>query len=155
MEGCALMVENAGIFIALAVLLINTFGTVVAITRVIGKLEAAITEKIVAERKEIDRQYDDLRDAMHRRVEAVQRECDDRVLTAERSFGQTVLAIQTKVFQFEIWARDTFVQKQGFYRVRDDILSDFKALGAQITARLERMEGKVDAIAGLPRQPAE
>lgn len=64
----------------------------------------------------------------------------ERISTLERD-------LLAKVTDFEKWSRDTFVRREGFYKVRDDLQGDLKELGNQIYARLERMEKKIDGKA--------
>src|SRR5688572_30506560 len=53
-----------------------------------------------------------------------------------RHFGETVAAVRQKVHDVEIWARDEFVRREGFYKVRDDLVGDLKSMSDKIEARL-------------------
>ena len=59
--------------------------------------------------------------------------------------GETATALRTKIHDVEMWARDTFVRKDsfdgGFTRLEKVISDRFTS----VDARMERMEGKIDA----------
>lgn len=78
-------------------------------------------------------------------IAASRAEVEERQEIIVRQFGETAQAIRQKIHEVEIWARDEFVRREGFYKVRDDLVGDLKNMGDKIEARLERMETKIDA----------
>lgn len=77
-------------------------------------------------------------------ITALARELDDRIDSHRREFGETAAALRAKITEVEIWARDNFVRRDSFYKVTGDLSTDIKDMGASITTRLDRMEGKID-----------
>jgi hypothetical protein len=71
-------------------------------------------------------------------------EVEDRQDSITREYGEAVAAIREKVTQVELWGRDNYVRRDGFYKVRDEIAADVKSLRIEIVNRLERMETKMD-----------
>jgi hypothetical protein len=102
---------------------------------------------IAAARKEIDTQIE----GVGQKVEALNAKIDSKVDRQSREFGETVAAMREKMRELELYCRDTFVRRDGFYQVKAELSSDIKAmvgmigsLGSKIDARLERMEQKID-----------
>lgn len=83
----------------------------------------------------------DLRKAINESRDEIEAKQD----VMQREFGETAAALRTKIHQVETWARDEFVRKSSFdnglSRVEKMIESQF----SKTDARLERMEGKIDA----------
>lgn len=77
-------------------------------------------------------------------IDASGKEIDERIDQQARQFGETASALRAKITEVEIWARDNFVRRDSFYKVTGDLSADIKDMGKDITARLDRMEGKID-----------
>lgn len=82
-----------------------------------------------------------LRDA----IDKSGREIDERIDIQRREFGESHLALRQKIHEIEVWARDTFVRRDSFYKVSDDLTNSIITLGNKIDTRLERMEEKIDS----------
>lgn len=74
-----------------------------------------------------------------------QKEVDAEFAAARREFGETGAAIRQKIHEIELHAEQTFVRRDGFYKVRDDLADSIKTLGDKIDKRLDRMEEKIDS----------
>lgn len=145
--------EHAGLIVAICALVLNAIGTVVGVTRALGKMEVSLREAITTERKEIDSALGSIR-----------REFEAKIDENEQRFGQTVGSLRetlrlnekaaadqvakllAELNSFAMWARDQFVRRDGFYKVRDDLQADIKDLGKQITDGLAAMGNKIDKI---------
>jgi len=145
--------ENAGLYVAIAALLLNTIGTVVGVTRALGKMEVSLREAITTERKEIDsalgairRDFDDKVDEIERRFGETAASLREALRLSEKAATDQVAKLLADMNSFAMWSRDHFVRRDGFYKVRDDLQADMKALGKQITDGLSSMESKIDAI---------
>lgn len=108
---------EASQWIALAAFALNALVTVAAMTWQLSRVELRLSEKITDERQEID--------------EHLERQA--------REFGEVAAALRQKVHEIEVWARDTFVRREGFYQVRDDLKNDIKDMGAQINTRIDQL----------------
>lgn len=102
---------------------INLLVTAIVGTWKLSRVELAIRQSIASSRAEIDE-----------RIEAIRRE-----------FGETGHALREKIAQVELYTRDTFVRRDSFYKVSDDLAAKLTAMDDKIDKRLERMEGKIDS----------
>lgn len=89
----------------------------------LGATQAALTSLIGASRKEID----------------------DRVEQQGRIFGEVAAAVRQKVHELELFCRDTYVRRDSFYKVSDDMAQSVQVSFDKIEKRLERMETKIDS----------
>lgn len=112
-------------FLAVAAFIVNILVLVVGGTWRLSRMEVALREEITKSKAEVE----------------------DRQDRFAREFGETVAAVREKIREVELFCRDTFVRRDGFYKVRDELAADIKTLGEKIEARLERMESKIDSKA--------
>jgi uncharacterized membrane-anchored protein YhcB (DUF1043 family) len=147
--------ENAGIYVAIAALLLNTIGTVVGVTRALGKMEVSLRDAITTERKEIDtalggirRDFDDKVDEIERRFGETVSSLREALRLSEKAAADQVAKLLAEMNSFAMWSRDHFVRRDGFYKVRDDLQADIKELGKQLASGLASMERKIDRIKG-------
>ncbi len=112
----------ATVTVAFAALVVQTVGIIVAGIWRIARLEASIRDEISNHRLESERRVDQ----------------------AIRSVGETFTALRQKITEVELYVRDTFVQKESFRVVINQIMTDMKGIGDRIEARLLRMENKLD-----------
>jgi hypothetical protein len=70
-------------------------------------------------------------------------------VSAGRHQGHRVeqAALQAKVYQVEIWARDEFVRKGSFEMVVARLEKNMDALGSRIELAVDRMATKIDKVA--------
>jgi hypothetical protein len=101
----------------------------------LAQMEARIKETITTHRTELD-------DIIARLREQTA-EGTDR---ARRDIGETILAMQTKIAQFEIWTRDTFVRRESFLVVITRIEEGQQRNADKLDERLGRIEGKIEAL---------
>ena len=66
--------------------------------------------------------------------------------------AREVSALQAKVYQVEIWARDEFVRKGSFDIVVTRLEKSMELMGIKFEAGVERMSAKIDMT---QRQPSE
>lgn len=55
-----------------------------------------------------------------------------------------ISALQTKVFQVEIWARDEFVRKSSFEAAVARLEKSVETLGTKIETSIEKMAGRIE-----------
>lgn len=127
------------LFEALAFLMTWTLG-IVSLTRMVGKIEKATTEKIDNETKEITD-----------KLEKLQAQFDQDQRTQDHNFGevgaslrQFISNVEKEMHQIEIWGRDNYVLKSEFLSATDSIRADIKSLGADIKADLRILTQKID-----------
>jgi hypothetical protein len=110
-------------FLSVAAFVLNLLVLVIGGTWRLSRMEVSLSNKITRTRAEIEERQD----------------------RQSREVGETVAAVREKINQVELYCRDTFVRRDGFYKVRDELAVDIKTLGEKIEARLERMESKIDS----------
>lgn len=47
-------------------------------------------------------------------------------------FGEVAAALRSKIHEVEVWSRDNFIRREGFYAVRDDLRTEIRAVGHDI-----------------------
>ena len=70
----------------------------------------------------------------------VRQEIDDTA----RAFGETMAALRQGFNDFRLDAANTFVRREGFYKVHDQLNENIKAFREEIRADLRRVEQKID-----------
>lgn len=85
-----------------------------------------------------------LEGSLRRAIEESRKELDDRFDVQTREFGETSAALRQKIHNVEIWARDTFMRRDGFYKVKDDLTAEIKTVRDELRTDLRRMEAKLD-----------
>ena len=110
--------EHTGVVIAICAVVLNILVTVIGGIWKLSRVELA------------------LRDA----IDTSGREIDERIDEQGRRFGENIYAIREKIKEVELYIRDNYVQHESFYTVKDDLGSDIKQLGADLSKRLDRME---------------
>lgn len=77
-------------------------------------------------------------------IEKSRKEIDDRLDAQSREFGETVSALRQKIHEVEMWSRDTFMRRDGFYKVKEDLTTEIKGIRDELKSDLRRMEDKLD-----------
>lgn len=110
-------------WIPVAAFVLTAIGTVAGVVWKLTRVELRLIEKITSARAEID----------------------DHLERQAREFGEVASALRTKVHEVEVWARDTFVRRDGFYKVKEELTAELKSVAAQINQRIDRL---VDSMNG-------
>lgn len=110
-------------WLALAAFAVNMIGTLVGVTWKLSRVEISLRDAITHERKDID----------------------EDMARQSREFGETVAALRVKVHEVEVWARDAFVRRDDFYKIKDELSDQMKGMAAQINSRLDKLEAKIEA----------
>lgn len=100
----------------------------------LARTEKTLNLAILASQKESDDRLDEKSSEFAERIDKTTRE-----------FGEVALAIRQKITEVELFCRDTYVRRDGFYKVQENFETSIRALGDKIDARLERMEVKIDS----------
>lgn len=114
---------DVGDWAAVAAFALNAVVTTAAVTWKLSRVELALSAQITKERKEIDEHIEQM----------------------SREFGETVHAMRQKIHEMEVWNRDNFVRRDGFYIVKDELTSAIRSVEALIAVRLEGLEAKIAA----------
>lgn len=126
--------QTAFLIVGAIGLLLNLLATAVGVTWKLSKVEAGVREAISESENDVK----------------------NLVNTQAREFGETVAAIrqgvqiseqrlQQQIHQMEVFNRDTFVRRESFLAVRDELKREVHAGFDKINERLERMEEKIDS----------
>lgn len=114
------MEANGPVLLAVAAFVVNILVIAVGGTWRLSRMEVSLRNSIARSRSEIEERQD-------------------------RIYGEAIAAVREKVREVELFCRDTFVRRDGFYKVRDEMAADIKELRTELIARLERMEAKIDS----------
>lgn len=114
---------DAQFTLPLAGFILTVIGMSVAGARALAKMESRLTDKIAQTVNKTD--------------EVISRQYHD--------FGESLTAIRTKITEVELYGRDNYVRRDGFYAVQKQLTDDMKVLGEKLDTRLERMEDKLDS----------
>jgi hypothetical protein len=108
----------------------------------LAQMEKRLMEAVEGHRTAADLEMDKLRSMIDGKADSIRRE-----------FGETVSAMQHKIHEFETWSRDNFVRRGSFEQVisRMDVAQQDR--DARFEKRLDRMEGKLDALHARPIPP--
>lgn len=117
------MWEHVGTLVTLAAFALNAGVTIAGVAWRLSRIETNLMVAIADERKEIDAEFD----------------------RARKEAGEMGHALREKIREVELFARDTFMRRDSFYKVQEEIKAEMKALGDKLEARLERMEDKLDS----------
>lgn len=107
--------------VAVLSLLLNVGIAIVGATWGIARLKAAVGEEIAKHRADFDG-----------KLEGV-----------ERNAGETAAALRNKVHELELWVRDTFVRRDSFLTVIQEVKGGIAELGKQLDKRLDRIESRL------------
>jgi hypothetical protein len=84
-----------------------------------------------------------IRIAVSEAIEQHRQDFDARLSSAERVTGEGMAAIRGKMHEIELWARDTFVRRDSFLAVTNEIKGGLADLGNAIGRRLDRIENRM------------
>lgn len=93
----------------------------------------------------VTRKLSQVEGSLRAAIESSRREIDGRIDAQSREFGETVSALRQKIHEVEIWSRDTFMRADGFYKVKDELTGEIKAVRDELKTDLRRMETKLDS----------
>lgn len=100
----------------------------------LSRVETALRHDIVASENTLRKDFGVSKD-----------EIDKKQDIHSHDFGETITAMREKINQVELYAANTYVRRDGFYKVQEQLTTDIKVLGDKIDKRLERMEAKIDS----------
>ena len=115
--------QHVLVAVSVASLLLNIGIAAIAATWGISKIRITVSQEIAKQRTDFDA----------------------RLLQHAREFGETASAIRAKVHEVELWARDTFVRRESFLRVVDEVRTGFSDLGARLEKRMGQIEERLFA----------
>lgn len=101
----------------------------------LAKMEGRIMAAVEGHKTAVDHELDKVRDQMTARADTIRRE-----------FGETIAAMQSKIFEFEKWTRDTFVRRDSFLTVTDEIKTALTDRSTSVDKRFDRLEDKIDKL---------
>lgn len=101
----------------------------------LAKMEGRIMGAVQGHRTLMDEAIGKCRDEMSTRADSIRRE-----------FGETIQAMQSKIFEFEKWTRDTFVRRDSFLKVTEDVKAALAERSVSVDSRFDRIEDKLDKL---------
>lgn len=117
------MWEHIGTIAVIAGFILHFLATLIGGISALSQLKASVLEAISDHSKETETKF------------AIMR----------HETGEMGAALRQKITDVEIWGRDNFVRREGFYKVKEDLTQSIKELGDNIESRLVRMETKIDS----------
>lgn len=91
-------------------------------------------------RKDITRSRDEIEVHYGQEVQRLEAKQEQDV----RNFCVTIAAIRQKGHEIELFAANTFMRRESFYKMQEELKAYIKAIGDKIDQRLDRMEEKID-----------
>lgn len=79
-------------------------------------------------------------------LETTRNDLDSAIEKSRREFGETVHAMQSKIQEFELWTRDTFVRRDSFVIVIKETRDAIEKQGAMLEKGLEKLDKKLDGV---------
>lgn len=128
------MPENVEIYINIAAFIFTAIAIAGGVIWKLTRVEVALRKEITLSRNEIEARQD-----------ADTRAIGQTIGVVQEHIRLTDQKLSDKIREVELYCRDTFVRRDGFYKVRDDIMATFNTFGEKIEKRLERMEAKIDS----------
>ena len=102
------------------------------VTRNAGVIEARVVAGITAHALEDETEFGLVRRDIYNSV---------------HDFGETMSAVRQKLSDVELYAANTYVRRDGFYKAIEQVTESITDLRNEIRADLQRMEQKIDARA--------
>lgn len=130
------MWDHYELYVAIAGFVFTALLTVSRVTWKLSRVEIALRDAIKSSRDELELRQDEQVKQIGETIRGFQ----DHVRGVDEK-------LTDKIREVELFCRDTFVRRDGFYKVRDEMAKDLQSLGDKIEARLERMEAKIDSKA--------
>lgn len=103
-------------------------------TRALNTLEVNIRNRV-----------DDLANELRKQVAEIDREAREEIEAQSRRFGETAHAIREDVNQLKLYVRDTYVRRDSFMKVQEQIAAETQAHGKRMEECFERIERKIES----------
>ena len=121
------------VYVGLASLTLALIAHAVRVTWMVSRID-----------KEI-REYNDAQiDNLSRDILKIERHGEERIEDLRQAFGDTGMALRTKIHEVETWCRDTFVRRESFdqvvIRLENSIEKAFDKMETRIEAMIERIK---------------
>ena len=85
-------------------------------------------------------QVSDAKIELREAISEAGQEIDDRLESLRREVGETIAAVRAKVTELELYVRDTYVRRDSFFKVSDDLKDSVRAEIGKVEKRLEVIE---------------
>jgi Sec-independent protein translocase protein TatA len=125
--------SNAQFWLLAAGLVLNLLVLAITGTSKLNKAARDISAEIIAQRKEIDERIDRLR-----------LEIDSRREVDLRAWGETMLAIRSKIGEMELWNRDNFARRDSVHALAGRLETRIEALDEKMSEAFEKLSSKID-----------
>lgn len=73
-------------------------------------------------------------------------EIEERQDTHLRHTGETISALRQKINDVQLESAQTYMRRDGFYQVQQQIVADMKELGKKIDERFDKLNERIDDI---------
>lgn len=128
------MWEHAELYLTLGGFIVTAFAAATRVTWKLTRVEISLREEIASSRTEVETRQDEKSREVGETISALK----EQLRIVEQRWSE-------KIREIELYCRDTFVRRDGFYKVREEMANDIRALGEKLEQRLERMEAKIDS----------
>lgn len=82
--------------------------------------------------------------ALRKDITDSKQEIEEKQGKHSREFGETIAALRQHINNFQLEVANNYVRRDGFNKIRDELVHDISRLGDELKSRLERMETKLD-----------
>ena len=132
--------------IAVGALLIAACGLGLNILLAVRSGQWGLSDRLASMEGKIMAAVKEHRDAVDVAVDKSRQELNDRAELIRREFGETIKSMQTKISEFEKWTRDTFVRRDSFLKVTDEVKAALTERNGDADRRMDRIENKLDNL---------
>ncbi|MCW5693309.1 MAG: hypothetical protein KIT48_13190 [Pseudolabrys sp.] len=138
---------NSTLVISICALLIAASGLGLNILLAVRSGQWGLSDRLSSMEGKIMAAVKEHRDAVDTAVDKSRAELNEKAETIRREFGETIKALQAKISDFEKWTRDTFVRRDSFLKVTDEVKQALTDRDASADKRFDRLEDKIDKLA--------
>lgn len=138
------MLEPPFILSVFSVFVIGGITTAVLLVWKLTRVEQSLIERIATAQDAVEQKSEkQIRDLEQKHAAEI-RDYYMRREVETKLFGDTIAALRQKIADVELASEKNFIRREGFYVVRDQIVTDMKAIREQVDARFLRIEEKLD-----------
>lgn len=137
---------NETLVISVGALLIAACGLGLNIILAVRSGQWGLSDRLSSMEGKIMAAVKEHRDAVDMAVDKSRAELTEQTDKIKREFGETIKAMQSQISDFEKWTRDTFVRRDSFLKVTDEVKAALANRDDSTDKRFDRLEDKIDKL---------
>jgi hypothetical protein len=141
-KGAPVMWDHVNTIVTVAAFVLTAVGMMQAAAWKLSKVVIDLKGAISAVKLEIESKAAEVERHHAQKIAEV----IERSNAVVHDFGETISALRLKIHEVEMWSRDNFVRRDGFYKVRDDLKADIREMGDELKSDLKDLSAEIKAI---------